>query len=345
MFRYKRIRTVRSPQRLVLALTSALCLLAMALVSGVFASSKAAAATISSWKPLGGTLTSGPAAVSWGPNREDVFVRGADNQLWHRWYAGGWSRWEPLGGRLTSDPDAASYGRNELDVFARGADGDLWHKWYPNSPTQSGWSPWQRFGGPVVGGPAVVAWTQQYPYYQREAVFARGTDNRMYARVQLGDFGSWTAWQLLGGSLTSDPDATVFEPGDRVDVFFRGTDHALWQGQFNAASDGSLTGGFASLGGTLNSGPGAWAVYQVTTGNSDEDVFVQGPDRRLWHRGWHPRFGRYWSNWEPLGGTLSSSPDVAYPGGTANTSDHRPGVDVFVRGANNGLYYLNYYGA
>lgn len=44
------------------------------------------AATWSGWESLGGTLTSAPAAVSWGPNRIDVFVKGTDNALWHKWW-------------------------------------------------------------------------------------------------------------------------------------------------------------------------------------------------------------------------------------------------------------------
>lgn len=37
----------------------------------------------SQWEDLGGKLTSGPAAVSWVPNRTDVFARGTNNVLWH----------------------------------------------------------------------------------------------------------------------------------------------------------------------------------------------------------------------------------------------------------------------
>ena len=34
---------------------------------------------------------SGLAAVSWGPNRIDVFVRGLDNAIWRIWYDQRWS--------------------------------------------------------------------------------------------------------------------------------------------------------------------------------------------------------------------------------------------------------------
>jgi hypothetical protein len=39
----------------------------------------------SGWKDLGGELNESPGAASWGPNRIDCFVRGKDNQLWHKW--------------------------------------------------------------------------------------------------------------------------------------------------------------------------------------------------------------------------------------------------------------------
>ncbi|MDD7942985.1 hypothetical protein PHK61_31740, partial [Actinomycetospora lutea] len=41
----------------------------------------------SGWESLGGVLTSEPAAVSWRSDRIDVFVRGTDNALWHKWWA------------------------------------------------------------------------------------------------------------------------------------------------------------------------------------------------------------------------------------------------------------------
>ena len=75
-----------------------------------------------------GVLTSGPKLASWGFKRLDLFVRGADNALWHRWWNGSWSAWESLRGVLTSGPELASWGFNRLDLFVRGADNALWHR-------------------------------------------------------------------------------------------------------------------------------------------------------------------------------------------------------------------------
>src|SRR5207245_478165 len=94
---------------------------------------------IPSWMPppaqlrvvesVGGYATSGPAVTSWGANRLDVFARGWDNALYHKWWNGSaWSGWESLGGALASAPAAVSWGSDRLDVFALGADNALYRR-------------------------------------------------------------------------------------------------------------------------------------------------------------------------------------------------------------------------
>jgi hypothetical protein len=83
----------------------------------------------SGWESLGGVITSDPSVSSWNSGRLDVFARGTDNALWHKWYQNGWSNWESLGGVLTSAPGAVSWSNGRIDVFVRGTDNALWHKW------------------------------------------------------------------------------------------------------------------------------------------------------------------------------------------------------------------------
>ena len=65
---------------------------------------------------------------SWQQNRLDVFVRGTDNALYHKYWNGRqWIDWENLGGVLTSAPAAVSWGPNRIDVFARGQNQNLIH--------------------------------------------------------------------------------------------------------------------------------------------------------------------------------------------------------------------------
>lgn len=82
-------------------------------------------------------LSSYPAACSWGPNRLDVFARGAAGDMLHRWWDGSeWSRFESLGMPVTGDlvalpftgtVTACTWGADRLDVFGRALDGGLYH--------------------------------------------------------------------------------------------------------------------------------------------------------------------------------------------------------------------------
>jgi Repeat of unknown function (DUF346)/PQQ-like domain len=136
--------------------------------------------TYGAWQALGGRLTANPGAVSWSSTRIDVFARGIDNQLYHRWWIGatGWSAWELLGGTLTSAPDATSCGVNHLDVYARGTDNGLWHK----SWNGSSWSGWHPLGGTWTSGPSAEC----RPGTTTIDLFVRGTDNALWTTTVTG---------------------------------------------------------------------------------------------------------------------------------------------------------------
>jgi len=61
------------------------------------------------WQPLGGEFGTAPAAVSWGPNRLDVFAVGGDEQMYQKtWDGSQWqpsvADWQPLGGQFVQMP-------------------------------------------------------------------------------------------------------------------------------------------------------------------------------------------------------------------------------------------------
>jgi hypothetical protein len=232
------------------------------------------------WESLGGVLTSGPGASSWSAGRLDVFVRGTDSALWHKWYENGWSGWESLGGVLTSSPAAVSWGSGRIDVFVRGTDSALWHKWYDN-----GWSGWESLGGVLTSEPAVCSWTPG-----RLDVFVRGTDSALWHKWYEN---GWSGWESLGGVLTSGPGAVSWNAG-RIDVFVTGTDSAMWHKWYENGWSG-----WESLGGVLMSTPAA-----ASWGPGRLDVFVAGTDGAMWHK-WYENG---WSGWESLGGVLTSAP-------------------------------------
>ena len=266
--------------------------------------SKVGTNSVSGWESLGGLLTSGPDVCSAHAGHLDVFVRGGDNALYHRWFQDSWSEWESLGGILTSDPTTVSWGNDRIDVFARGGDNALYHKWF-----DGGWSEWESLGGELIFGPDVCS-----AHVGHLDVFVRGADNALWHKWFQD---SWSEWESLGGILTSDPTAVSWG-NDRIDVFARGADNALWHKWF----DGSWSE-WESLGGILTSSPD---VCSARAGHLD--VYVRGADNTLWHK-WFAENG--WSDWESLGGFLTSDPTAVSWGNDR--------IDVFARGGDNALYH------
>ena len=242
---------------------------------------RARAAVSADWEHLGGQTTSEPAAVSWGGSRLDVFARGTDGALWHRWADDSqtaWAAWESLAGQVTSSPAVASWGPDRLDVFARGDGGGLWHKpWEGKS-----WGSWANLGGQMGSAPAAVSWAPN-----RVDVFARGADGALWQVWWNGT--EWSGWQRIGGKITSAPAAVSSAP-DRIDVFARGEDNQLWRAKW----DGKVWA-WDRLGGELTSAPAA-----VARPGGRLDVFAVGADRGMWRRSWD---GEAWAAWAPAWAT------------------------------------------
>jgi hypothetical protein len=77
------------------------------------------------WEDIGGAVTGGLAAASWGPQRLDIFGVDAAGHVQHMWYdptlpntMNGWGAgWEDIGGAVTGGLAAASWGPQRLDIF------------------------------------------------------------------------------------------------------------------------------------------------------------------------------------------------------------------------------------
>jgi hypothetical protein len=201
------------------------------------------------WEPLGGTFTSEASAVSWGPGRLDVFARGSDFTLRHKFYDGTTvSDWENFGGSLASPPTAVSWGENRLDVFALADDGRLAHKWWDGIL----WNEWEYLGlqapgTSFVATPSAVSWGRE-----RLDIFVSADDGAVYH--------FWFAADTLQGpeslgnlnippvapTFTPSPTAisvapnqlSLFAPGDQVDsegsiiapyMGYRIWDGSLWR--------------------------------------------------------------------------------------------------------------------
>jgi len=135
---------------------------------------------------------------------------------------------------------------------------------------------------------------------------------------------SWSSWETLGGSLSSDPAVASWAPR-QLHVFARGDDGTLVHTSF----DGTRWSGWESLGGELSSAPAA-----VAWGPGHIDVFARGADGALVHRWFDSGVG--WSAWESLGNALA-------PGSRPIVSSSEAGqLDVYVHGADNDLRHLSY---
>jgi hypothetical protein len=81
---------------------------------------------------VGGNITSDPDVAVPAPGQLDLFVRGTDGALWHKWWSGTeWSNWASLGGYIKegTGPTAVSKETGTEDVFAEGAEGSVVN-WY-----------------------------------------------------------------------------------------------------------------------------------------------------------------------------------------------------------------------
>jgi len=260
------------------------------------------------WSSLGGLLTSGPDASTWGSSRTDVFGRGSDNGLWQNvWNGSSWGGWVALGGVVSGDPGAASWGPNRIDVFVRGSDNQMWHRFMYASGQWAGWEP---LGGVLSSGPGVASWGAG-----RLDVFVRGTDNGLWHKWWDGS--RWNGWEPLGGGLASDPAAVSWGP-NRIDIFVRGTDNGLWHKEWN----GSSWSGWDGLGGAITSAPDV-----ASCGSGLLDVFALGANSALYRLD----FNGAWGAWGNLGGQWTSKPAAVCAAGAA-------GVSVFERGTDNALW-------
>lgn len=287
------------------------------------------------WESLGGLIVGKPTAVAWGENRLDVFVRGLDNQIYHKAWDG--SRWYPdilgfesLGGTLAGDPVGVSWAKNRLDIFARGFDGKIYHKWW--SP-QTGWGPsqqnWENLDGRAGSDPVAVAWGEN-----RLDLVMRGHDGALYHKAWDGShwWPSIDSWSNLGGSIVGKPAMTAWS-ANRLDIFVVGTDkrvyHKAWSGQNWYPS----VTGFTSLGGSVTSDASA-----VSWSSGRLDIVVRGADTQLYHKAYQEGSGWYPSleGWSSLGGYLleGSNPKLVSWG---------PGrLDIFIRNTNFAIQHKAY---
>jgi hypothetical protein len=202
----------------------------------------------SAWRNLGGGIVGTPAAVSWGTNRVDVFVRGTDNRLYHN-FADSWRDWAPngyeaLGGSIYANPAVTSWGAGRLDIFGTASDGAINHLAW----TGSLWTPWEKVN---VGYARSDVWGYAPPVAVAHGVgaidvFVEGGDKSLWSS-QLTSYGAtsstWSAWSPLADCMAPiGIPAAVSSDGVRYDLVMTGADHAVWHGIYDASLGIHTTG-------------------------------------------------------------------------------------------------------
>ncbi len=234
----------------------------------------------------------------------DVFARGTDNQLYHRWWVAGkpWTCWQSLRGELASGAGVASHGAGILHLGVLGTDNRIQHRSFVNSGyLGAGWSNWEALGtGTFRSAPAAASWGSDH-----FAMFARGADDRIHQNSFRFGGAGWTDWQPFPGdtqTFTGAPAAVSYEP-QRLHVFAKGTEDNLIYDKHTLPTGGWSP--WTALGTrTFHSGPAA-----VSWGPRHLEIFaVDLNDRKVWHN-WF-EFGVGWKGWAAFDGaqTFTEAP-------------------------------------
>jgi len=218
------------------------------------------------WQGLGKRILGQPAAYGSASGRIDIFVRGTDNAVWRRAYAGGrWGSWTSLGGHVTDAPTVAFTGPAAWTVFARGADGLIWSRTERGAWTSIG----APDGRPTYGRPSAVADEAGAVH-----VAVRTRTDEVWERVRTG--GVWSEWTSLGGTVSGSP--TLLATSGRIYMFVLAADNRLWQRNY---VDGGWGGWFRR--GEFSTGAFQGAVGAAPGANGSAVVAVRGTDNHI-HR-------------------------------------------------------------
>ncbi len=289
------------------------------------------------WEYRGGFISGTPEAVSWGPNRLDVFVRGGDNNpqtdndasmsLWHHYWDGSSWNWQNLGGVLAAHPAVVSWAPNRIDVIGVGNDGQMYHL-AGDGTSFGGWEAVAGSGGPSSFLGPVKAISVANENFD---VYATGVDGLLYSAHHmivhpqayegpvLGyvtlSIEVWTPWLNLGGPILGTPTVTTWG-GGREDIFVKGTDNNLYQKVLTSSGWLPSQLGFYALGGPIDGSPAATSMQLnwltlISNGPDTADA-----DTEL-YKGWFN--GSQWAptntTWLNMGGTPAGVPVLlANPG-------------------------------
>lgn len=191
-----------------------------------------------SWVSIGspgpGVQGSGVAVAGRTANNLDVFVLGADNNVWTRaWQdpsagGAGWSAWSNIGAPVVgavNGPAVAAIDGSHLDVFVTGSDGFVWVRTWNGSV----WSNWTPLGSPPGGATSAPTVATQNAFDLD--LFVRGADGTVWTRQWSLIYFGWGPWNQLPvppGATNAAPGAVSRRATDTpLDVVARTSDNQI----------------------------------------------------------------------------------------------------------------------
>jgi hypothetical protein len=175
---------------------------------------------------------------------------------------------------------AARPGQTVLDVFTRAANGNLLETWYS---INGAWGGWINLGGSTSNDPAAIAvpiggdTVQPDTPFRDQLIANNGTDVAVnWFEPTTGHHGGWSAFGDRPPTTMTGAPVLVPVPGQPqigiflVDVFLRGTDGRIYQGDFQTFAGGVQ--GWVVLAGSTSNPPDAVG----TSDGNDQVVTTSG---------------------------------------------------------------------
>jgi hypothetical protein len=183
---------------------------------------------------------SSPAAVMWGTNILNVFIRNSNGGIsFIQQTNGTWGSWSlvnpggpssPPGVTLTGSPTVASQGTGEFNIYVNSSTGAIWSTWLG---VAFGWqNAWRNELCCADAGtsPAATSWAPG----RVDLFFSQGK-NLMWRYATNQWFGTFRLGGLIEQPASNGPKtspAAVGRATNRISVLTRGTDHGLWLRQY-----------------------------------------------------------------------------------------------------------------
>jgi hypothetical protein len=178
---------------------------------------------------LQAVVASPPTLVYNGDARLELFTRGSDDAVWHRWQqrpSAGWSGWDPLEHPpehpILTYPRVARNQDWRLQLFVY-TDGAVWTR---SQRAQGGWSGWESLEAPEGQEGFFDFWVVQNRSRALSVFFSNS--NGTFVR-RGGPTGGWMGWRTLEGPKSPSPVIVGAQADGRLVLFVVDATGALWR--------------------------------------------------------------------------------------------------------------------